>query len=75
MSSVPDCIIARHCGMKVVGCNTVVNLAAGMCDVAPSHEETLKWGAVTGEEKLSHVIVRFLQDWHQSTQQGMDRAA
>jgi xanthosine phosphorylase len=66
MSTVADCIIARHCGMKVVGCNTVVNLAAGLSDVAPSHEETLKWGASTGEEKLSHVIIRFLRDWHEA---------
>lgn len=66
MSTVADCLIATHCGLKVVGCNTVTNMAAGMSDVAPSHEETLKWGSITGEEKLSHVIMQFIRDWHTS---------
>ena len=64
MSTIADCIIATHCGMKVVGCNTVTNMAAGLSDTPPSHEETLKWGAATAEEKLSHVVIQFLRDWH-----------
>ena len=63
MSTVSECIIARHCGLKVVGCSAITNMAAGMGDEALSHDQTIEWAAVAGE-KLSLVVVQFLQDWH-----------
>lgn len=62
MSTVPECIIARHCGMKVVGCSAITNMAAGMGEESLSHEQTLEWAAVAGE-KLSRVVMQFLKDW------------
>lgn len=63
MSTVPDCIIARHCGMKVVGCSAITNMGAGLSDENISHEQTIEQAAIAGE-KLSRVVIRFLQDWH-----------
>lgn len=64
MSTVPDCIIARHCGMKVVGCSAITNMGAGLSDENISHEQTIEQAAIAGE-KLSRVVIQFLKDWHQ----------
>lgn len=45
MSSVPDCIIARHCGMKVVGCSMITNMGAGLSDEQLSHDHTMAMAA------------------------------
>ena len=45
MSSVPDCLIARHCGMRVVGVSCITNLGAGLSDEVLSHAHTLESAA------------------------------
>lgn len=42
MSSVPDCLIARHCGMKVAGVSCITNMGAGLSDENLSHAHTLE---------------------------------
>jgi len=42
MSSVPECLIARHCGLRVVGCSCITNMGAGLSDEKISHEHTLE---------------------------------
>ena len=42
MSSVPDCLIARHCGMKVVGVSCITNMGAGLSDEHLTHAHTLE---------------------------------
>ena len=62
MSSVPDCIIARHCGLRVVGCSCITNMGEGLSDEKLSHEHTLenaKRGAVNFE-KLVAAFVKHL---------------
>jgi purine-nucleoside phosphorylase len=44
MSTVPETIVARHCGMEVLGISVITNLAAGMSEQALSHEEVLESG-------------------------------
>ncbi len=44
MSTVPETIIARHCGMRVLGISSVTNMAAGVLDTPINHEEVLAVG-------------------------------
>ena len=46
MSTVPEVIIARHCGLRVVVVSAVTNYAAGLSDTEISHAETLKYAQV-----------------------------
>jgi xanthosine phosphorylase len=62
MSSVPDCIIARHCGLRVVGVSCMTNMGAGLSDEELSHHHTMenaKVGAVNFE-KLVAAFVKHL---------------
>lgn len=46
MSTVPECLTARHCGMKVCGVSSITNYAAGMTDGELTHDETMEFGAI-----------------------------
>ena len=48
MSTVLEAIAARHCGMETLGVSLVTNLAAGMTEEGPSHQEVLDAGAAAG---------------------------
>ncbi len=59
MSSVPDCIIARHCGMKVVGCSCITNMGAGLSDEKISHAHTLE-NAGRGAANFEKLVQEFV---------------
>ena len=42
MSTVPEAIVARHCGLRVAGISCITNLAAGISKDKLSHEEVLE---------------------------------
>ena len=42
MSSVPDCLIARHCGLKVAGISCITNMGAGLSNEHLTHAHTLE---------------------------------
>jgi xanthosine phosphorylase len=58
MSTVPEVILARHCGLRVAGISAITNLAEGMGDEELSHEHTLA-NADTAAADLSRLITAF----------------
>jgi purine-nucleoside phosphorylase len=49
MSTVPEAIVARHQGMKVLGISCITNFAAGMTSETINHEEVMETGARVAE--------------------------
>jgi xanthosine phosphorylase len=58
MSTVPEVILARHAGLKVVAVSAITNLAEGMGGEPLSHEQTLRYAnAASGD--LTKLIIEF----------------
>ena len=61
MSTVPETILARFLGLKVLGFSAITNYAAGMTGAELSHDET-KAVAPEGAAKLARILTRLLGD-------------
>ena len=59
MSTVPEVILARHAGIRVVALSAITNFAAGMSDEPLSHDHTLRMAALAGD-KLCRLLNQFL---------------
>ena len=60
MSSVPDCLIARHCGLKVIGCSCITNMGAGLSDEKLSHDHTIE-NASKGAANFEKLVFEFVK--------------
>lgn len=61
MSTVPECLVARHCGMRVVGCAVITNLGVGLDEGEVSHDQTLRAAAAAATE-LERLVTAFLEE-------------
>lgn len=59
MSTVPEVILARHAGLRVLGLSLITNLGAGMTGRALSHAET-KHEAARGGGRMGALLVEIL---------------
>jgi len=59
MSTVQECLVARHCGMEVAGLSLITNLGAGLSNEPLSHDETLT-EAEKSFDKISRLLVKFI---------------
>lgn len=60
MSTVPEVIVARHCGLRCAAVSVLTNLGAGLADEELSHEQTLHYGNLAADS-LKRLILRFLE--------------
>ena len=56
MSSVPECLIARHCGLRVVGVSCITNMGAGLSDEILSFEHTMA-NAARGAGEFERLVI------------------
>lgn len=56
MSTVPECIAARHCGMRILGITLITNMAAGILDQPLSGEEVISAGNAASARFSAHMI-------------------
>ncbi|MBL8706217.1 MAG: purine-nucleoside phosphorylase [Rhodospirillales bacterium] len=62
MSMAPETIVARHCGLDVLGIGAVTNMGAGLTRDAPSHAETLSMARAMAED-VARLLGRLLEQW------------
>lgn len=56
MSTIPEVIIARHCGLRLAVLSAITNYASGMRDEKISHEGTLHHGQLAAQD-MSRLIL------------------
>lgn len=59
MSTVPEAIVASHCGMRIAAISCISNLASGMTSSGLSHNEVIG-AAKTASEKIGVLIESFI---------------
>ncbi|MDX6729971.1 MAG: purine-nucleoside phosphorylase [Baekduia sp.] len=62
MSTVPEVIVARHCGLRVAAVSAITNLAEGLGDEVLTHEHTLASAAIAARD-LERVLTRFVSEF------------
>lgn len=61
MSTVPEVLVASHCGMKVAVISIITNFATGLTDISHNHDEVVKT-AEKASANLSLILQEFCQN-------------
>lgn len=59
MSTVPEVLVANHCGMKVAVIATMTNYATGLSSTSHSHEAVVMMASIAAE-KLNRLVTSFI---------------
>jgi len=62
MSTVPEAIVARHMGMRILGISCITNMAAGVLEHALNHEEVIETGKKV-EGKFAALVEEIIRSW------------
>lgn len=62
MSTVPEAIVARHCGMRILGISLITNKAAGLGSSELSHTEVGEI-ARKSESNMVTLVKNIIKDW------------
>ena len=62
MSTVPEALVAAHCGMDVIGVSCISNMAAGILPQKLTHQEVMDTGALVHDKfcKLVKLVLDIL---------------
>lgn len=63
MSTIPECMVARHSGIKVLGVSCITDMAIPDTMVSPSHEEIVKV-AESVKPKFVSLLMQFIKEVH-----------
>jgi purine-nucleoside phosphorylase len=63
MSTVPEAIVARHCGMSTLGISLITNKAAGLSSNQLNHNEVMATAANT-ENNMILLVKQIIKDWN-----------
>ena len=61
MSTVPEVIVARHSGIKVLGISCITNMAAGILDKPLNHEEVIETSLMV-QDKFEKLIIEIISN-------------